>query len=401
MAKNKVAKKKVSGKKVTKKKTVNKKTEKKKAVPSLTRDEKAFIKHYSLSKDKYINSKISIKELCEIETAYNVERDTLKAAATPFLETLRGIEEVHSLRMRIKDTDHLIKKIIRKQIKDKTLEITLGDYEEHIKDKIGIRVLHLYKTDWLSIHKFITKTWDLWESPFAYIREGDPDDFYKKNGCKTEIHKDNYRSVHYLAKTKPMRNEISVEIQVRTLFEEGWSEIDHRIRYPDNVNNTILNEYLAIFNRLSGSADEMGTFILSLKTFLETQDKTKAAIQIELQRKNAELADMIGKLKISKAEKQDLEEKVKNLSESKNLFANESMFDSENFNISSVGSILGPHFTGISSGGVFEQTIQCQKCGKDFQSNPLAISTGLCNDCGPGLVTTTLSKAGPGNRSVR
>jgi len=200
-----MSKKKASEKKVTKKKAVNKKTaKKKKAKRSLEKIETEFIKRYSLSKGGYLNSKISIEELGKIEAVYNAERDTLKAATAPFLETLREIEEVHSLRIRIKKTDHLIKKIIRKQIKDKTLEITLDNYEEHIKDKIGIRVLHLYKTDWLCIHKFIMNTWDLWESPFAYIREGDPTEFYKQNGCKTKIHKDNYRSVHYLAKTKPM-----------------------------------------------------------------------------------------------------------------------------------------------------------------------------------------------------
>ncbi|MBW2570294.1 MAG: addiction module component [Deltaproteobacteria bacterium] len=358
--------------------------QKKKAKQSLNSEERAFMKRHSFSKDEYINSKINIKELCKIETAYNAERDTLKAAATPFLETLRDIEEVHSLRMRIKDADHLIKKIIRKQINDKTLEITLGNYEEHIKDKIGIRVLHLYKTDWLCIHKFIINTWELWEPPFAYIREGDTDDFYKQNGCKTETHKDNYRSVHYLAKTKPMRNEISVEIQVRTLFEEGWSEIDHRIRYPDNVDNMIINQYLAIFNRLSGNADEMGTFILSLKTFLETQDKTKAVIQIELQKTNSELAEMIGKLKISKDEKHDLEEKVKNLSESKELLANKSIFDFKDSSIISADPIIGPSLTDAFTVGISVPSL-CQKCGETFQSSPYIISNGLCDKCKLGL----------------
>ncbi len=368
-------------KKVAKKKVAKKKAKKKKAIQSLNSKERAFIERYSLSKEEYINSKISIKELAKIEAAYNAERDTLKAAATPFLETLREIEEVHSLRMRIKGIDRLIKKIIRKQIKDKTLEITLDNHEEHIKDKIGIRVLHLYKTDWLSIHKFITKTWDLWEDPFAYIRKGDSEDFYKQNGCKTTTHEDGYRSVHYLVKTQPMKKVIPVEIQVRTLFEEGWSEIDHRIRYPDNLGNALLNGYLAIFNRLSGNADEMGTFILSLKTFLENQNKTKEKIQTELREKDAELAEMISKLKISNAEKQNLEEKVKNLSKSKELFTNESMFDLKDSGISSVGSIIGPRIAGALSAGIYDQTSQCQKCGKEFQSNPFMISNELCSEC--------------------
>ena len=377
-----MAKKKVKKKNAVKNKTKKKKAvKKKKAKQPLTSEECAFIECYSLSKDEYLKSEINIKELVKIKAAYNAERETLKAAATPFLETLREIEEVHSLRMRIKDTEHLIKKIIRKQIKEKTLEITLDNYEEHITDKIGIRVLHLYKTDWLSIHKFIMETWDLWESPFAYIRDGDSDDIYKRNGCETETHKDNYRSVHYLAKTRPMKNEISVEIQVRTLFEEGWSEIDHRIRYPDNVDNTILNEYLAIFNRLSGSADEMGTFILKLKTFLETQDKAKAANQIELKRKNDELAEMIGKLKISKDEKQDLEEKVKYLSESKDLFSNNTVFDPKDSIFHFIGTNSEQRSINALSTWNSERTTKCRKCGKEFTLNPLITSEELCSNC--------------------
>ena len=75
-----------------------------------------------------------------------------------------------------------------------------------------------------------------------------------------------YRSVHYLVSidiTKVLN--ISVEIQVRTVFEEAWSEIDHIMRYPYDVDNPIITEYLGIFNRIVGSADEMGTFLKKVK----------------------------------------------------------------------------------------------------------------------------------------
>lgn len=42
-------------------------------------------------------------------------------------------------------------------------------------------------------------------------------------------------------------------------------EIDHIIRYPYYMDNKILNNYLAIFNRIVGSADEMGSFLQKLK----------------------------------------------------------------------------------------------------------------------------------------
>ena len=65
-----------------------------------------------------------------------------------------------------------------------------------------------------------------------------------------------------------------MEIQVRTVFEEAWSEIDHIIRYPYDVDNPVLTEYLAIFNRIVGSADEMGMFIKKLKKEVGTEGGT-------------------------------------------------------------------------------------------------------------------------------
>jgi hypothetical protein len=38
------------------------------------------------------------------------------------------------------------------------------------------------------------------------------------------------------------------------------------MRYPYDVDNPIITEYLAIFNRIVGSADEMGTFLKKVKT---------------------------------------------------------------------------------------------------------------------------------------
>ena len=52
-----------------------------------------------------------------------------------------------------------------------------------------------------------------------------------------------------------------VEIQVRTILEEAWSEIDHIIRYPYEDGKKALPPYLLFLNRLLGNADEMGSFI--------------------------------------------------------------------------------------------------------------------------------------------
>lgn len=89
-----------------------------------------------------------------------------------------------------------------------------------------------------------------------YLREGDDTSLYEG---KVEIRKEKpYQSVHYVIRS---REGLGVEIQVRTLYEEAWSEIDHKLRYPYDMTNEMLANYLNIMNRLTGMGDEMGSFL--------------------------------------------------------------------------------------------------------------------------------------------
>jgi len=82
------------------------------------------------------------------------------------------------------------------------------------------------------------------------------------DGSEIEIISDGiYRSLHYIIKYKGYY----VEIQGRTLFEEGWSEIDHDIVYPYNTDDVMLKDFSTLLNRLSGMADEMSSYFRRMK----------------------------------------------------------------------------------------------------------------------------------------
>ena len=53
---------------------------------------------------------------------------------------------------------------------------------------------------------------------------------------------------------------IYFEIQVRTLFEEGWLEFDHLIKYPYDQNNRKKQEYANILSGLAIAADSFISF---------------------------------------------------------------------------------------------------------------------------------------------
>src|SRR5205085_5434282 len=115
------------------------------------------------------------------------------------------------------------------------------------------------------------------EKPVANYRDGDSVDYKKKFeevGCDVKEHPFGYRSIHYIVETKPAKKIYFAEIQVRTIFEEAWSEIDHTIRSHYDQDNPVFGQFLLILNRLAGSADEMGTFISFLKSELQLKEDT-------------------------------------------------------------------------------------------------------------------------------
>ena len=97
------------------------------------------------------------------------------------------------------------------------------------------------------------------ERPKAYKRPGDSKIY---NSTEIDIITTGiYRSLHYTIKYKGYY----VEIQGRTLFEEGWSEIDHDIVYKEAEDDEMIRDYSGLLNRLSGLADEMSSYFRRLK----------------------------------------------------------------------------------------------------------------------------------------
>ncbi|RQO74256.1 hypothetical protein DBR43_02330 [Pedobacter sp. KBW06] len=252
----------------------------------------SFFKKYNIELEKFESTNISWADLEEIYRDYIIEIPFLEDSAIYFFNNIMKIADVHSVRYRVKDPEHVIEKIIRKRISTPDHIINIGNYKSELTDLIGVRALHLFKEQWRSIHEAIITQWDLKQNPEANYREGDPKEFkdeYEAFGCETKPHQFGYRSVHYIAKSKPGKTEYFAEIQVRTIFEEAWSEIDHTIRYPYDQNNIVYGQFLSILNRLAGSADEMGTYISFLKRYQTAKEishikdiEEKDAIIVEL-----------------------------------------------------------------------------------------------------------------------
>lgn len=234
-----------------------------------------FLRRYGIARKDFDAANIKWEELAAIHKDYLGLRAKLEHPARAIMDILfsKSAREqgVHSVRYRVKDANGLIEKVIRKRIQNPKRVITVENYREEITDLIGIRALHVFKTDIYGIHHFIVGTFTLKEKeqPILYHREGDEREFIEMCtgcGCRPEEHEKGYRSVHYIVATQLTKERHYVEIQVRTVFEEGWSEVDHKIRYSYKGSSaTPFDDQLRVLNSIAGNADESGSAIRKLE----------------------------------------------------------------------------------------------------------------------------------------
>ena len=138
---------------------------------------------------------------------------------------------IYTIKNRLKDIDHLKDKIERKWDEDDPL--TPDNLFDRVTDLAGVRVLHLYQDQFSQIHQLIEQQvnsgdWFFRENPVAYSWDPESSTYFRELGLEPKIKDSYYTSIHYVVKPKEQSN-ICCEIQVRTLFEEIWGEIDHTI----------------------------------------------------------------------------------------------------------------------------------------------------------------------------
>ncbi|MBD3299890.1 MAG: GTP pyrophosphokinase [Candidatus Moranbacteria bacterium] len=276
---------------------------------------KQYLKKLKISQKEFDEAGLKVKELILIKKDFKKYKKELEPLARYIVKQLHHSSKVHSIRYRVKDEDSLIAKIIRKRIEDPKRKIDCRNYKKEVTDLIGVRVLHLFKEDWQGVHDFICRNWNFYNnfSPIAYYKQGDLLEMieeFEKRGLEVKLHPYGYRSIHYLVESKPGKEVHIAEIQIRTIFEEAWSEIDHTVRYPDNLGDSLLEQYLTMFNGLVGSADQMGSYVVKLKRELlnlkkkyskDREEKLKLIKELKFRLKESrfdpeELKDLEGKL---------------------------------------------------------------------------------------------------------
>ena len=277
-----------------------------------------FLKEYNIDEEFLINNNIDWNELEKIYDDYSMYRKSYETQANLIANILREHKKVHSVKTRVKDENHLIEKIIRKTEDRRKkygndFNFTVKNYKDEITDLVGIRVIHIFKEDWEEIHNFITKMWNVNEI-VANIRKGDNTKTFEELGIEVCSRLSGYRSVHYLVESYPTTEKVITEVQVRTIFEEGYGEIDHQLRYSLNEIPEILEQNLMLLNRIAGSSDEMASLInLLSKNFKDIKSEYNKKIEKQ-NKKILELKENILKnATITKDDKKLLLDNIENI----------------------------------------------------------------------------------------
>lgn len=180
--------------------------------------------------------------------------------STPTLMT-----HIHSTKARLKDREHLREKLFRKleacREEGKSFNITPENLLTSITDLAGIRLLHLYTRQIANIDSALREVFDenrleLFERPFARTWDDESKAFFESCGIEAQTSPTMYTSVHYVV-SSASRTTVTCEIQVRTLMEEVWGEVDHAINYPKRSDVLASTEQLKVLARVTSSATRL------------------------------------------------------------------------------------------------------------------------------------------------
>jgi len=189
---------------------------------------------------------------------------------------------IHSVRHRIKDPDHLADKLVRKVRKCNRegveFSVTTSNLFTEITDLSGIRILHLHTRQISEIDRCLKGIFDeqrvaLLEGPRARTWDDETRAFFQSVNIETQDSETMYTSVHYVLASSSSTT-VTCEIQVRTLMEEVWGEVDHAVNYPHPNESVACREQIRALARSTSSATRLVDAIFATVADLEGRKAT-------------------------------------------------------------------------------------------------------------------------------
>ena len=200
---------------------------------------------------------------------FSDNRNLFKAFAIALMAQLETHSKlapnIHFLKYRIKDPEHLRRKLERKVLEGKRsgkkVAFDKGNIFESIHDLVGIRLIHLHTEQLKEIHAAVQdiveeQKYRLVEEPTANCWDIEYENLFKQIGIATRTRDSMYTTVHYIVEAN-QRTKITCEIQVRTLMDEVWAEVSHRVNYPQESTSDVCKDQLKVLARLTSGCTRL------------------------------------------------------------------------------------------------------------------------------------------------
>ncbi len=203
----------------------------------------------------------SKEEIVDVYDENHKRYENFKNALTSLINILLDSENIipHTVSARVKDRDSLLKKIDKK---DKYSTI------DEITDVIGVRIITHYSDEVDAVAALLKKEFNVDEENSIDKRELlDPDRF-------------GYLSLHYVAELSKERiklleykqfDKLKFEIQVRSILQHTWAEIEHDIGYKSK--SEVPKEVRRQFSRLAGLLEIADSEFVNIRNSLDDYEK--------------------------------------------------------------------------------------------------------------------------------
>ena len=181
-------------------------------------------------------------------------------------------EFIHFIKYRIKDKRNLHAKL--EKILMNADDQVLGDQDlvDRVTDFAGLRLIHLHMDQFTIIHPLILDilkeyNCELLDTPKAYCWDMEYEDMFERVGVEAVQRDSMYMTIHYDIAAN-QRTKITCELQVRSLTEELWGEVSHRVNYPKESQSVSCQDQLKVLARLTSGCGRLVDSIF--KTHRET-----------------------------------------------------------------------------------------------------------------------------------
>ena len=217
----------------------------------------------------------SSTDRCRVDEAigyFMANRPLFKTFAEALMSSFQNdpklSEFIHFIKYRIKDKESLRAKLEKRVLTSSEDR----DLKESITDFAGLRIIHLHMDQLSSIHPLVLsildeQKYELLGSPKAHCWDMEYEDLFRQIGVDAEQRKSMYTTVHYDIKGN-QRTRITCELQVRSLVDELWGEVSHKVNYPKESPSVSCQDQLKVLARLTSGCGRLVDSIF--KTHRET-----------------------------------------------------------------------------------------------------------------------------------